>query len=260
MSKKVNPRKKQEVERIKSYLKEYKYFGIIDMENLPSAQLQKIRHQLKKSVLIIMFKKRLIKLALEQLKKEKQNLDAVLDSIEGLPALLFTNDDPFKICRLIEKSKSSASAKPGQMAPHDIIIPAGPTQFTPGPIIGELGQLGMKTEVKEGKVSLKEDKLLVKANDPISEKAASLLSKLNIRPMEIGLNIVAMYEDGMVYKKDVLSIDDKKLLADIMQISSEATALAMEICYISNDTASLLVSKAYMHANALAEKTNINGG
>ena len=46
----------------------------------------------------------------------------------------------------LEKSKSNAPAKPGQTAPSDLVLPAGETPFTPGPMIGELGQLGIKTE------------------------------------------------------------------------------------------------------------------
>jgi len=260
MNKKINPRKAQEVERVKSLVKKYRCLGMIDIEGLPSAQLQKMRSQLKSSVLITMSKKRLIKLALEQLKADKQNLEAVESSIKGLPALLFTNDDPFKIYRLIQKSKSPAAARPGQISPKDIVIPAGPTPFTPGPIIGELGQLGIKTEVKEGKVCLKEDNVLVKESQVISDKVASLLSKLNIQPMEIGLNIISIYENGMIYKKDALSIDEATVINEIKQVSLEAMALAMELGFIDKDTISPLLSKAYRQAIALEAKTNVNGG
>ena len=260
MNRKVNPAKEKEVEKIKRYLKKYKSFGILDMEGLPSAQLQKMRSQLKASVLITMSKKRLIKIAMDQLKSEKPNLSEVISIIKGIPALLFTDENPFRIYNIISKSKSSAPARPGQNAPHDIVISAGPTPFTPGPIIGELGQLGIKTEVKEGKVALKEDKLLVKENQVISEKVASLLSKLSIQPMEIGLNIVAIYENGMIYKRDVLSIDESKVISDLKQISWDAMALALELGYINKDTIRLLISKAHMHANALSSKANINGG
>jgi len=260
MNKKINPAKKKEVERIKDLIKKHKSFGILNLESLPSAQLQKIRHQIKKSVLITASKRRLIKIALEQLTGEKQNIDAVVEAISGIPGLLFTNEDPFKIYRIVQKSKSATSAKPGQTAPHDIVIPAGPTPFTPGPIIGELGQLGIKTEVKEGKVALKEDKLLVKENQVINDKVAALLSKLSIQPMEIGLNIVLMYENGMIYKRDVLAIDEATVMNEIRQISHAAIALALEIGYINKDTIEPLIAKACRSANALAEKTNVNGG
>lgn len=256
----IKEAKKKEVEKIKQYIKKYKCFGIINMESLPSAQLQKMRSQLKPGVFITMSKKRLINLALEQLKGEKQNLNDIIESIKGIPALLFTNEDPFKIYRIIEKSKTSASARSGQIAPHDIMLQAGPTPFTPGPIIGELGQLGIKTEVKEGKVAVKEDKILVKENQVINEKIASLLSKLGIQPMEIGLNITAIYENGIIYKKAVLSIDEKKVVADMKKITMEAIMLALELGYANKDTINLLIGKAYKQANALAEKTNVNGG
>ncbi|MBI2112759.1 50S ribosomal protein L10, partial [Candidatus Woesearchaeota archaeon] len=37
---------------------------------------------------------------------------------------------------MLEKNKSNAPAKPGQVAPKDITVKAGATSFAPGPIIG----------------------------------------------------------------------------------------------------------------------------
>jgi len=65
-----------------------------------------------------------------------------------MPALLFTKENPFKLYNKLQKSKSSAPAKAGQTAPSEIVVPKGPTPFAPGPIIGELGALGIKTAVE----------------------------------------------------------------------------------------------------------------
>ena len=82
MNKKINTKKKKEVEGIVSYIKKYKAFGILDLENMPSAQLQKMRSQLKPNALISMSKKRLIKIALNNVKADKQNIDAVIALIK----------------------------------------------------------------------------------------------------------------------------------------------------------------------------------
>ena len=47
------------------------------------------------------------------------------------------------------------------------MIPAGPTPFAPGPIIGELGMLKIKAGIEAGKVVIKEDAHVAKKGDVI---------------------------------------------------------------------------------------------
>ena len=199
MKAKVAEWKREEVEDIKRLINDYKVFGVVNMENLPALQLQRLKSNLKGTIFIKVSKKRLIKLALD--KSNKENFDKVKQGIKGMPALIFTMEDPFKLAKLLRKNKSSAPARAGQIAPNDIHIKAGATPFAPGPIIGELGQLGIKTEVKEGKVSIKEDKLLVEEGKIINSKQADLLSKLKIEPMLIGLNLILTYQNGEILTK-----------------------------------------------------------
>lgn len=253
---KIQENKINEVEEIKRLIKKYSVLGIVDMTNLPSLQLQRMRHGLRDVLLMRMSKRRIIKIAIEQ-SKDKENLLSINEKLNGEVALIFTNDDPFKLAKMLEKQKSSAPAKPGQEAPNDLIIPAGPTSFTPGPVIGELGQLGIKTEVKEGKIAIKEDKLLVKQGQLISQKAADLLSKLGIEPMQIGLNLIAAYENGIVYGKDVLVIDEESYINNIRKLASDSFNLAIHLSYISKDTIIHLVQKAFRDSKSLAELKSI---
>ncbi|MBI2667773.1 50S ribosomal protein L10 [Candidatus Woesearchaeota archaeon] len=253
---KIQESKLSEVEEIKRLIKKYNVLGIVDMTNLPSLQLQRMRHGLRDILLMRMSKRRIIKIAIEQ-SKDRENLLNINEKLKGEIALIFTNDNPFKLAKMLEKQKSSAPAKPGQEAPNDLIIPAGPTSFTPGPVIGELGQLGIKTEVKEGKIAIKEDKLLVKQGDIISQKAADLLSKLGIEPMQIGLNLIAAYENGIVYGKDVLVIDEESYINNIKQLAMDSFNLAIHLGYTSKDTIFYLIKKAFKDSKNLAESKNI---
>jgi len=140
MKTKASEIKKKEVERLATLLKSEPIIGILDLTGLPSAQFQKIKHKLRKDLNVTVSKKSLIKLALEKIKDSKQGIEKLEKYLEkAMPALIFTKEDAFKIAKLLDKNKSSTAAKPGQIAPKDLIIPAGPTAFPPGPIIGELG-------------------------------------------------------------------------------------------------------------------------
>ena len=255
-AKKIPEWKKEEVKDIIRLVNEYPIFGVVDMENLPALQLQRMRIKLKDMLDLKMTKKRLIKLALEQL-KDKPNMDKVIESMRGMPSLIFTKENPFKLYKTLAANKSKAPAKPGQTAPNDIIIPAGPTQFTPGPIISELAQLGIKTKVEEGKLAVVADVTLVKEGEKITPKQADILSRFGIEPMEVGLNIVLVYENGTIYPKSVLAIDEKEYLNNIRAASANSTALAMEIGYVTPETATLMIQKAYRETKALADSTDI---
>ena len=136
--------KKRIVQEIIDLANQYPIIGLVNMENLPAPQLQKMRAQLRDKIKFAMTKKRLIKLALEQAKNSKKGIEKLEDYFTGMPALIFTKENPFRLYNMLKKNNSPAPAKAGQIAPRDIIVPAGPTSFAPGPIIGELGQIGLK--------------------------------------------------------------------------------------------------------------------
>ncbi len=247
--------KKKEVDEFATLLTSYPIVGIINAESLPSKQLQSLRGKLRESVLIKMTKRRLLKLAIEKVKDKKPGIEKLMEHAGGMPILLFTKENPFKIYKAIQKNKSKSPIKPGQKAPFDITIPKGPTPFAPGPVISELANLKIKAGVVAGKIEIKEDSLVLKEGDVCSGPLSSMLLRLSIEPMEIGLNVVAVYENGMIYKKDVLSIDDEKLKSDIAQAHTWALNLALEAKVINKATVELMVLKAAREAKALEAAT-----
>ena len=247
--------KKDEVADIKRLLDKYSVIGLINLEGLPAALYQKLKHGIKDIAFIKFARKDFMEIALRE--SEKKNIEEFVGRLTGVPALVFTEEDPFKLYMKLEKGKSSAPAKPGQKAPNDIIIPAGPTPFTPGPMIGELGQLGMKTEVKEGKIHIKNDKLIVKEGEEIKDKVAALLTKLGIEPMRIGLNLTTTYQNGEILTKDVLYIDEEVYLNNIKLAHANAFKLAYSVEYPVKEVLEMLIKKAEREAKALNEKTGL---
>src|SRR3989338_1749214 len=162
--------KKKIVDDIVRLIKEYPIIGVVNMENLPAPQLQAMRAQLRGKVALTMTKKRLMKIALEQVKNEKKGIEKLKEHLNGMPALIFTKDSPFILSKILQKNKSSAPAKAGQTAPKDIIVNKGSTGFAPGPIIGELGMIGIKAGVEGGKVAIKEDVLVARQGEQIKPK------------------------------------------------------------------------------------------
>ncbi len=249
--------KKKEVKEISKLLKEYPIVGIVNMESLPAAQLVKMRALLREKVVIRMSKKRIMHFAFEEAKSSKDGLEKLQEHFAGMPALLFTKENPFKLYRIIQQKKSKAPAKPGQVAPTDILISAGPTPFAPGPVIGELGQLGIKAGIDSGKVIIKEDRVLVRAGEKINAKVAAMLMRLGIQPMEIGLDLVAVYENKTIFTRDVLAVDEKEFMNKIKTAGMSAINLSVFTAYPTNDTIKLLISKSFNDSKAIALSRDI---
>jgi len=247
------PKKKKTVKEIVDKIKKYPIIGVVNMENLPTPQLQRMRAQLRDKVDLLMTKKRLILKALDQV-KDKPGLEKIKEIMKGMPALLFTEENPFTLFKTLKQNKSKAPAKAGQTAPSDIIVPAGPTPFAPGPVIGELGAIGIKASVEGGKISIKSDTKVASEGDEISEKLASMLTRLGIEPMEIGLDLLAVYEKGTIYPKSVLDIDEEKFMSYLMMSASQAHELALQTGYTTPETIEPMIQRTYRAAKTIAKE------
>lgn len=251
----VSEKKKQTVVEVKRILADYSVIGLIDMHKMPAKQLYEIRSKLKKDATIRMVKKRLIPLIFKDLKKN--GLEKLVEKIQGQPALLMSNGDPFEISRIIMKSKSPAAAKAGDISPKDIIVKAGPTSLAAGPVIGELQRAKIPAGVDGEKISIKKDTIVVKEGEKIKKEVADIITKLGIMPMEIGLTLVAVWNDGYVYDKSILFIPMEQYISDIKQAASHAFNLAISINHYTSETVPFLISKAHREATSLALSANI---
>ena len=151
--------KKDEVADIKKNAKQFSLIGLVDMYGIPAQQVQQIRRNLRGNAVIKVTRNTLIKHAFEDIGGDVKNLSKY---ISGHSAIIFTNDNPFKLFKQLEKTKTRMAAKAGDKAPEDIVIEKGPTSFKPGPIVGELQQAGIPAAIEGGKVKIRETKTVVK--------------------------------------------------------------------------------------------------
>src|SRR3989344_1654151 len=251
----VSDKKQKIVQGLAKDIKEYPIVGVLNLENLPAQQLQKMRSTLAKSdVKIIMTRKKLIRKALE--KSAHSNVLDLSDKLVGMPALLFAKSNPFSLYKILQKNKSEAPAKAGQTAPKEIIVRAGQTNFAPGPIISELASVGIKTKVEGGKLAIISDTVVAKEGDKISSKLAETLKRLDIKPMEIGLNLVAVWENGTIFLAKQLDVNEVEYFTKFAQAAQWAVSLSIEAVYLTSETVELILKKAFDEAKALSLESN----
>lgn len=255
----VSKRKQETAAEFQELLMQYPIVAAVNIEGLPAKQFQNMREKLRESCVIRVAKRRVMTVAINAVKDKKQGIDSLTPHLAGMPALLFTKQNPFTLYKTIKKNKSKAAAKAGQKAPNEIIVRAGPTPFAPGPIIGELGSVGIKSGVDAGKIAIKQDAVVAKPGDIISQKLAGILTRLGIEPMEVGLDVTAVYEDGMIITKDVLNVDEDAYLGMLTKAAAEAIAISIEAGYLTTETRERGIQQAARSAAALALETKTEG-
>ena len=249
--------KKEEVKELKDMIDSHEVIGIVNLLNIPAKQLQEMRKSLGGHAVIRLSKKNLMNLAFEDCANEKANINGLSEYMEGQPALVATDMNPFRLFKILEDNKTSAPAKVGSVAPEDIIIPAGDTGFEPGPFLGELQQVGVQAKIDKGKIVVSKDCVLVPEGEEVSKQAASTLSRLGINPMEVGIDLQAVYEDESIYTSDVLAIDEEKTLADVQSAFRKAFNLSVFAAIPTKETISAIIGSAYTKATNVVVEAGI---
>ena len=240
--------KKEEVKELIEIINKYDVVGIVDLMNIPAKQLQEMRKNLKNDAVIRMAKKNLIDLALEDCNADKTNVVDLSEHMDGQVAIIATEMNPFKLYKILEKSKTSAPAKAGAIAPDDIVVPEGDTGLTNLAFMGELGQVGIPARPQDGKIFIQKETVVVNAGEEVSKQMAATLARLDINPMEVGMDLKAVYEEGSIYTSDVLAIDEEQTLADVQNAFKSAFNLSVNAAIPTDKTISTIITLAYTRA------------
>jgi large subunit ribosomal protein L10 len=246
--------KKDEIEEIKKNITSYSSVGVVGIRGIPSNQLQLMRKSLRGIADLKLCRNSLIDRALNESSSEVQQINKY---VEDQTALLFTNENPFKLQRILLKGKTSAPIKAGAVSPKDIVVEKGPTAFPPGPIVGELTAAGIAAGIEGGKVVIRQTKIVAKKGDVVDAKLASILSRLEIHPMELGLDLRAVYQNGMIYESKILSVDETVYKNNLTLAVQHAFNLSVNSAYPAKATIRTLLTKAASQSRNLAINAEI---
>ena len=165
---------------------------------------------------------------------------------------MFTNMSPFKLNVLLGKNKVLLNARGGDLASMDVIIPPKNTGIAPGPMLTDFKENGVPTKIDQGTIWIMKETIPVKKGEVISEKLATLLGKLDIKPIEAGIVLNSALEDGLFYAEEEMIIDLDKFRNDLGQAHQEAISLSIEAAYITKDNIKQILAKASQSANSVS--------
>ncbi len=247
--------KKKEVERLRELLNKYPVVIISDIAEIPTNVLQKIkirlREELKGHIEVKVTKNRLFKLAAE--KAGLKCIDEVEKYLTGQRLFIFTDINPFAMKLILDKVRIPAPAKPGMKVDREIIIPAGDTGLKPGPILSSFGKLRIPTRVQGGTIWVAKDTRVAKPGDVISEDLASMLQRLGIYPVEIGIKpLIAIDHDKVIPGEELEKFNIEEYEKNLTEAFTNALKIASEIAVPDPVVLRISLMKAYARAAALA--------
>ncbi len=245
------PQKKMQMyQQLQELPSKYKVVALVRMEKVRSSQLLPLRKKFKGEVEIVSIKDKVAQKSLSTLKIP--GLEKLAEKLVGQCVLMFTNMSPIRLNILLGKNKIMMAARGGDKASIDVVIKAGNTGITPGPILTDFKEAGVSTKIDQGTVWITKDSVAAKKGDTISTKLATLLSKLDVKAVEAGIVLNSALEEKIVYNQEELTVDLEKYRSAFAQAHQEALALSIEIGYVTKENVNIILSRAAQQARSLA--------
>jgi len=246
--------------KLEAALAEYKSILMITVDFVGSKQMQNVRMALRGEAIILMGKNTVIRKVLRENISKYPFLESLLPHIRGNMGFVFTNGDLNALRKKITAAKLPAAAKAGVIAPVSVTIPAGPTGLDPGQT-SFFQTLNIATKITRGSIEITTPHSVCQAGAKVTASAVALLSKLNIKPFEFGIEVPLVCEGGSVYDAKVLDLEQSDLINIFCGAAARLAAISFAIGQINKATIPHSVGRAYnmLLALALAADIDFNG-
>merc|ERR1711904_232063 len=128
----------------------------------------------------------------------------------------------------LKKHRIAKNAKPGVLAPCDVIIPAGPTGMDPSQT-AMFQTLNVATKIVKGQIEIVADMKACITGNKVSASAAALLAKLGVKPFEYGMEVKFVIQDGAVFPAEVLKMSDDVIIGKFVNGITHMAAFSREV-------------------------------
>ena len=249
---KVMPWKKDTVKDLIDLLKSGDTLAVIDIHGVPAGAMIGMRKDLRKSMKIQVAKKQLMKIAWDQCGYKAEQLEKLFEAAIQ-PALVSSASlNSFSLFTELKKTEAGRAAKPGDIAPHQIVVEKMDTGMPPGPIVGDLNSVGIPAKIMGGSVQIQKRTVVLEEGDVFEGEMGMMLSKIGINPIVTGLKLCGTMEDGTMFEPATLDIDYDQFNSDLISYAAGAFNLACNITWFTSQTMPTLVAKASGEALAVA--------
>ena len=246
------PWKKDTVKDLIDLLKSGDTLAVIDIHGVPAGAMIGMRKDLRKSMKIQVAKKQLMKIAWDQCGYKAEQLEKLFEAAIQ-PALVSSASlNSFALFTELKKTEAGRAAKPGDIAPHQIVVEKMDTGMPPGPIVGDLNSVGIPAKIMQGSVQIQKRTVILEEGEVFEGELGMMLSKIGINPMVTGLRLCGTLEDGTLFSPSTLDIDYEQFESDLISYAAGGFNLACNITWFTTQTMPTLLAKASGEALAVA--------
>lgn len=248
----VSEKKVLEMKKIAELLKKYKTVLLFDLRGLPSKQTHSIRNQLKKNeIFSLISNKSVLELALKEIK-----IDLDFKEINQ-PGIIYSNKGIFEIVKELKKLKAKRKAKVNETATSDIELKAMDTNIQAGPAISIFKQFKIQTIMKNGKIAIKDPKVICETGGKITSDLVSLLNMLGIEPMELMIRPEVGFSEDLVYSTLVLNLDENYFQNQLSEVANNLFKITVNLGYPTKQNTAFLIQKSYNQVRNVGINTRI---
>jgi large subunit ribosomal protein L10 len=249
---KVMSWKKDTVSDLLGLLNSGETLAVIDIHGVPAGAMIGMRATLRDNMKIQVAKKQLMRLAWEQAGNNSEDLDSLFQGVVQ-PALVSSSTmNSFEMFSELKKTEAGRAAKPGDIAPHEIVVEKMDTGMPPGPIVGDLNSVGIPAKIMGGSVQIQKRTVILQEGDVFEGEMGMMLSKIGINPIVTGLRLCGTLEGGTVFAPSTLDLDLEQFESDLISYGAGAFNLACNITWFTSQTMPTLIAKASGEALAVA--------
>ncbi len=267
MPKKAN--KVHVYEKTQEFFKKYKNIVIADVKDISTDKIQKIRHEIislgqtetlcGKTTVIQKSLNEMVEASKGDLPKHlpKKALDEFVEAMPGLHLLLiFTNKDIAEISNITAKYVIEKQAKPGQLSPVEVIIPAGPTGMDSSQI-DYFQALKIPTKVSRNQLEITTATKILHVGQKITLSEINLMKKFNIKPYRHQMKIKKLLLNGKCYGEEILKVTDDYMKTKLEQGIKNILGFSLASHVPTPASAPHIISNAFRNICALSLGTNV---
>lgn len=245
---------KQDYEvKLNGFLNTYSKVIFCKMDNVRSQQVHDVRKDLRGKAAFLMGKKTLQAKIIDN-RASRADASANdkafhqkcedLKLLTGNTGLLFTNADIQDVTTILDRYRVQAPARVGAIAPCDVVIPAGNTGMEPT-ATSFFQALNIPTKINKGTVEIISDKKVLSEGDKVDNSTAALLQKLKISPFYYQVEVVSVWDRGVVFTKKDLSVTESMIEKYLIEGISNLSALSLGAGIPTASSVPIMVTDAF---------------
>lgn len=228
---------------------------LVNAYRVKASTINEARRRLRGKAVLKHVKTTLLQKAAE--KTTIQELKSFLNkhASKGSVMLILSENDPYELQQELRKYSIRLPLSAGDTIDREIIVPAGNTGLPAGPVISSLNEVGLPTRIETGSIWITRDTVIAKPGDKVTPQLASVLSKLNIRPIEAFIKSYAAIHNSLVFTEELLSKTPEKIMEEVYREFGNALKTSLATFFPTPESLSIMLREAFSKAITLGFKT-----